>query len=74
MCSRKAEHGLHELVVADVDPSIPISIQLLERLAELLDDDASADEAVERDSRSGSTTDGGLGSCRDKGCVSTHTR
>jgi hypothetical protein len=40
---------VHELVVVDLDPAIAVRVELLERLAELLDGDACANEAVERD-------------------------
>ena len=51
---------MHELIIVDLDPPIPIRIELPKRFAQLLDNNASADESVERDSRCGSTTDSGL--------------
>lgn len=56
--SRKRQNGLHELIVVDLDPSIPIAVQLGERLADLLDHDAGPDESVEGNTRSGSVTCG----------------
>jgi hypothetical protein len=51
---------MHELIVVDLDPPIPISIELAKRFTELLDDNASTDESVERDTRRRSTTDSSL--------------
>jgi len=42
---------VHELVVIDLNPPITIGIEPSERLAELLDNDTSADEAVEANAR-----------------------
>ena len=47
--SRQAQHGVHELLVVDLHPSVAVRVELLERLRDLLDDDARAHEAVERD-------------------------
>ena len=40
---------MHELVVADLHPTISIGIQLLEGLRKGLDHDTSPDETIERD-------------------------
>ena len=47
--SGRAEHGLHELIVVDLDPAVAIGVEPLEGLGEGLDDDTGANEAVERD-------------------------
>ena len=44
--SGRREHGLHELVVIDLDPSVAVAVESLERLGKGLDDDARAHEAV----------------------------
>lgn len=49
--SGRAEDGVHELVVVDLDPAVTVGIELLEGLGESLDHDARAHEAVERDAR-----------------------
>ena len=51
--SREAEHGVHELIVVDLHPAVAVRVELLERLGDLLDHDARAHEAVERDPRGG---------------------
>lgn len=56
--SRQRQHRLHELIVVDLDPSIPITVQFGKRLANLLDHDAGPDEPVEGDAWSGSVTCG----------------
>lgn len=56
---------MHELVVVDLDPTIPVGINLLERLGQLLDDDTSPDESIEGDS--------GLGPSRWSTTVSRDT-
>jgi len=38
---------VHELIVVDLDPPIPVGVNLLERLRQLLDHDASPNESVE---------------------------
>ena len=40
---------MHKLVVIKLDPAAPLGVKTLERLCELLDDDARAHEAVEGD-------------------------
>lgn len=40
---------MHEPVIVHLHPTIPIRVELVERLAKLLDDDAASHEAVERD-------------------------
>ena len=40
---------MHELVVVDLHPAVAIGVESGEGLADLLDDDARAHEAVERD-------------------------
>ena len=47
--SRQTEDGVHELVVVDLHPAVAVRVELLERLGDLLDDDARAHEAVEGD-------------------------
>ena len=46
----RAENGAHELVVVDLNPSIPVGVEPLEGLRQSLDHDARANEAVEGDS------------------------
>ena len=46
---RCTEDGVHELIVADLHPTISIGIQLLEGLRKGLDHDTSPDETIERD-------------------------
>lgn len=58
--SGQAQDGVHELIIVDLDPSIPIIIQLLEALAELLDDNTSTDESIKGDSRRRAATRCGL--------------
>ena len=50
MSLRCAENGAHELVVVDLNPSIAVGVEPLERLRQGLDDDTCAHEAVEGDS------------------------
>jgi hypothetical protein len=54
--SGQAQNGVHETVIVDLHPAVSIRVQLLERLAELFDDDAASDESVEWDSRSAGRT------------------
>lgn len=51
--SGKGEHRLHEALIPNLDPPIAVRVEPPERLGELLDDDARAHEAVERDSCGG---------------------
>lgn len=51
--SRQAQHSMHELLVVDLQPPVAVRVELLERLRDLLDDDARAHEAVERDALRG---------------------
>lgn len=53
--SGQAEYGLHKLIITYLNPSIAVGIKLLERLGELLDDDASPYETIKRDSWNWST-------------------
>jgi hypothetical protein len=55
--SRQGEHSFHELVIVDLDPAIPISVNPLERISELLDGDTSPHETIEGYSRGSKTTD-----------------
>ena len=55
---------MHELLVVDLHPSVAVRVELLERLRNLLDDDACADKAVERDTRRGSVTCARAGACK----------
>jgi len=57
---RQAQHRLHELIIINLDVPSALGIESRKRLAELLDDDARADETVERDSRLWSTHGGSL--------------
>ena len=57
---RQTQHRLHKLIIINLNPSIPIGIESPERLAELLDDNARADETVKRDTGWRSTTGGSL--------------
>jgi hypothetical protein len=43
---REAKHSVHKLIVVDLDPSITIGVDLAKGLAELLDNNASADKAI----------------------------
>ena len=52
---RKTQDRGHELVVIDLNPPITIGVEPSERLAELFDNDTSADEAVECNAGWGST-------------------
>ena len=63
--SRRRENGTHVRIVVQADPSLVILGEPLERLRELLDDDASPDESVKGDAwrRPVSTPLGRLGSC-----------
>ena len=51
---------MQELVISNLNPSGTVRVEALERLRELLDDDARAHETVERDPRRGtrSSADG----------------
>ena len=44
---------MHKLIIIDLDPPIAVRVELGKRLAELLDDDTRAYEAVERNARDG---------------------
>ena len=44
---------MQELVISNLNPPGTVRVEALERLRELLDDDARAHEAVERDPRRG---------------------
>jgi hypothetical protein len=59
--SGRAEDSLHELVVINLYPAVAVGVEPLEGLGEGLDDDARADEAVERDARRRATREGGRG-------------
>jgi len=50
-CLGRGENRLHELVVVEADVAAALGVETLEALAELLDDNAAADEAVKGDSR-----------------------
>lgn len=57
--SRQGKHGLHEGVVVNLDPPIPIRVEPSKCLAKLLDHDARADEAIKGNARK-SAISGGL--------------
>lgn len=54
--SRERQDRLHKLIVVYLDPSIAISVESTECLAQLLDCDTSTDETVEGDSGGRHTT------------------
>ena len=47
---------MHELLVVDLHPSVAVGVELLEGLGDLLDHDARAHKAVERDPAGGGGT------------------
>ena len=49
--SRQAQHNLHEPIIIDLNPPVPIGILTLEHFGNLLDRDACAHEAVKGDAR-----------------------
>lgn len=46
---RQGEHGVHESIVVDLDPPIPIRVKPPERFRKLFDYNASTNEAIEGD-------------------------
>ena len=49
--SWQAQHDLHEPIIINLNPPITVGVVTLERLSDLLDDDARAYESVKRDAR-----------------------
>ncbi len=54
------------MIIVDLDPAVAVCIEAPERLAQLLDDDARADEAVERNAWRGRVASSGL--CGFRNC------
>lgn len=58
-CSRQRQDGLHECVIADLNPTILVRVDVPERLGQLLDHDARPHKAVEGDTRNRTMSNNG---------------